>query len=1110
MSRDDASQRQVLAANPARSTWLSANAGSGKTRVLTDRVARLLLDGTRPQHILCLTYTKAAAGEMQNRLFRRLGSWAMLPDDDLRLAIQTLGVDGELTEQRLRRARTLFASAIEAPGGLKIQTIHSFCAAILRRFPMEAGVSPQFTEMEDKATSLLADDLLEELANGPDRSLVDDLARYANDLSLPRLTQLVVSKRTLFAKIPTSEELFGALGLPADFDAQALHEMVFLGGEADLLARIGRRLAESSPSDQTAAGKLARISTLNTDTLPDLESVFLFASGQRAFTAKIGSFPTKGGRALIGEDLDALEAFMLRVENARALRLAHAAARKTKVLHRFAEAFLPRLEQRKQERGWLDFDDLIERTRRLLRDPDVAEWVLFRLDGGIDHILVDEAQDTSPAQWDVIESLAREFSSGEGARADVTRTLFVVGDKKQSIYSFQGAEPDSFDQMEREFGSRFSNAESGFQSLTLEYSFRSSAAILNLVDSVFAETGTMPLVRGSRHMAFKDSMPGRVDLWPAVEPEKDEDDRHWTDPVDKPGRRHHTVILAERIAGAIRDMIDGSQSLPDGDGRRPLKAGDILILLQSRTSGLFEEIVRACKALELPIAGPDRLRVGAELAVRDLLAVLKFLVTPEDNLSLAEALRSPLFGWDEQALFDLAHRRTEPFLWQALRAASQSHAPTLDVLNDLRSQADFLRPHEMLERILTRHRGRKRLLARLGPEAADGIDALLSQALVYEQSEAPSLTGFLSWVESDNLEIKRQTDSGGDLIRIMTVHGAKGLEAPVVILPDTAVRRPPPDPEIELVGKVPFWRVPAKEMPQPLLEARQVRMAAAAAERARLQYVALTRAESWLIVAAAGKTGDPGQSWYSDVQAAMTQTGARPEEMPGGSGLRLDHLDWTAGPLGDSAAPAPEIAPLPDLFGTTAPAAPAVPAVMAASDLGGAKALPSDTGLSSDAATERGTYIHLLLEHLPNLPEDAWPEATKNLVPDSSFAGLLSEVAPILHNPELAFLFSAETLAEVPAVGSWKEYTLHGIMDRIIPGPEKVLVVDFKSNAVVPDRPENCPEGILRQLGAYAQILGQVYPGRTIETAVLWTTNGRLMRFPHTTVMDALSRAPLP
>ncbi|MWD29629.1 double-strand break repair helicase AddA, partial [Aquicoccus sp. SCR17] len=932
MIRDEASERQVRAADPRSSTWLSANAGSGKTRVLTDRVARLLLDGVSPDHILCLTYTKAAASEMQNRLFRRLGEWAMKPDAELEQALIELGVEGPYPPARLGQARTLFARAIETPGGLKIQTIHSFCSALLRRFPLEAGVSPQFAEMEDRAAALLRNEIVEEMAEGADRARVEEVAAWLTDEDFERITSQIAGNRPLLETIPDEDALFELFGLAPGTTEESIAGQVFLGGEEELLSRVGEALKDSSANDQKAAEKITALPPLGFEALEDLESICLFgATAASPFGAKIGKFPTKKGQALIGPDLHhRLDQLMARVEVARDARCALVAARKTRALHRFAEAFLPRYEEAKQARGWLDFDDLITLADRLLANEAVAQWVLFRLDGEIDHLLVDEAQDTSPVQWQVIDRLTREFAAGSGQRADVMRTIFVVGDKKQSIYSFQGADPREFDRMKADFAERYRAIGAPFADLTLEFSFRSAQAVLQLVDECFATQVAAGFDPDQPHRAFKDRMPGRVDLWPAIAKEKDEDETPWYEPVDRPGPSNPAVVLATRVADELKRMFDDGVRIPDEEGgawgMRPLTPGDVMILVQRR-GPVFHEIIRACKSAGLPIAGADRLRIGAELAVRDLAALLRFLATPEDDLSLAEALKSPLFGWSEQALFSLAHGRPG-YLWQALRERTD-HPETLAILHDLRGQTDYLRPYDLIERILTRHDGRRRLLARLGAEAEDGINALLSQALAFERNAIPSLTGFLLWMETDDLEIKRQMDSAGDRIRVMTVHGAKGLEAPLVILPDCARRQPRAQQGLLPAAGTALWSVPAASRPRLMDEAAEARREAERAERERLLYVAMTRAEKWLIVAAAGEIGKAEEdSWYNRISTALDMAGAVPADLPGGEGKRFETGDWALPAMGHPPSGAAVPPALDPLYSRPAPPPPERPAAL--------------------------------------------------------------------------------------------------------------------------------------------------------------------------------------
>ena len=730
----------------------------------------------------------------------------------------------------------------------------------------------------------------------------------------------------------------------------------------------------------------------------------------------------------------------------------------------------------------------------------MAAWVLFRLDGGIDHILVDEAQDTSPEQWRVIESLAAEFTAGSGAR-DLDRTLFVVGDKKQSIYSFQGADVAAFDEKLNTFEGRFKAVGRAFQSLQLEHSFRSSPAILRVVDETFGDRFPAALGGASAHIPQWSLMPGRVDLWPLIEKVDGKDEDDWRNPVDRITEEHHTARLARRIADEIHDLIENGTAIADGKGQaRTIHAGDILILVQRR-SVLFSEIIRACKAKGLPIAGADRLKLGAELAVKDICALLAFLATPEDDLSLAAVLRSPLCGWTEAELHDLAQPRTG-WLWEELRRRAADFPETHAMLSDLRDQSDFLRPYDLIERLLTRHDGRRRLLQRLGVEAEDGIDELLSQALVYERSDVPSLTGFLVWLSTDEVEVKRQSESEGHRIRVMTVHGAKGLEAPIVILPDTCDTRDTDRDEVVDVDGTAVWRVSVDESPPALAAARAQRKEREAQERLRLLYVAMTRAQSWLIICGAGEAKQD-QAWYRLIEQGMQAAGS--ERLANGV-LRHVFGHWP-----DPMARHLTVVTTPSLpdWALRVAAAPDRPVQqLSPSLLGGAKAIPGD-GLDEESAKIRGTALHLLLEHLPEVEAIHRPSVAESLVPDPVLrAELLDEVEAVLSVH--ADLFALPALKEVEIGATLFDRPLRGTVDRLILMPDKVLAIDYKSNRVVPDRADNTPDGILRQMGAYAAALAQIYPDRVIETAILWTREARLMTLSPDIVSAALARTTIP
>lgn len=1122
-----ASRAQLAAANPENSTWLAANAGSGKTKVLIDRVARLLLRRVPPARILCLTYTKAAATEMQIRLFDRLGKWAMLPDIELRQQLAALDIEDSASPETIPEARRLFARALETPGGLKIQTIHSFCAALLRRFPLEAGVSPQFSEMDDRSARLLRDEVLAEMADGPHLPLIDALARIVTDDDLDDIAKAVVAAQDCFATPMTLDQALEAVGLWPGFGESDVATLPFIGTEKALFRQVLPFLTNSTKTMVELAGVLHSIDpeAPTPAMLTALFDAFLYSKGgQRVPEAKTPSIPTQTVARAMGPLLDDFHAFMHRVAAAKNGQWALAAAEKTLALHHFAATFLPDYAARKLSRGWLDFDDLILRARDLLTDSSRAQWVLFRLDGGIDHILVDEAQDTGPAQWQVIQRLTEEFHAGQGAH-DRPRTVFVVGDKKQSIYSFQGADLGTFDKMHDHFAVKLRDVSVTLADLQLAHSFRSSPAILHLVDQTLQ--GAEGLGDPMRHLPFYPDQPGRIDLWPVAEAEDKPDDTPWYDPVDRRSPHNATTVLADRLAVAIAAMLSRGTRIRSRGTERLLRPGDIIILVQRRRD-MFREMIRACKAKGLPVAGADRLKLASEIAVRDMTALMSFLALPEDELALAEALRSPLLGLTEGNLYDLAQPRGKAGLWQALRGQTGRFPTAIAMLHDLRDQAGFLRPYELVERILTRHKGREKLLARLGPEAEDGIDAFAQQALAYERLDVPSLSGFLTWLAADAIEVKRQADASGQLIRVMTVHGAKGLEAPVIILPDTnSVQKQTHGMILKDrdTGRA-LWNTGAQS-PFEIQSIRDAAQTAQSEEQMRLLYVALTRAENWLIVAAPPKPSNQpnAPTWYDKIAEGFAETALVPGMIASteieveGAG-RFTRLSWGSWPADHGAetitASVTARMPLPGWARDPAPTPVDRLAALTPSGLGGAKALPGEPSATQDASAGllQGSRLHLLLEHLPATPARDWPHLARALLaaqedpatPDQA-DGLLEEATTLLATPALGWLFDSGTLAEVGISADLAELggrRIIGAIDRLVIAQDHILAVDYKSNILVPDRAEQVPAGLLRQMGAYAAALAQIWPGRRVEVAILWTRTAKLMPLPHDLVMAAL------
>ncbi|MCF6272253.1 MAG: double-strand break repair helicase AddA [Rhodobacteraceae bacterium] len=1082
LRKKEATKAQNDAALPVRSAWVSANAGSGKTRVLTNRVARLLLQGTEPGRILCLTFTKAAAAEMQNRLFEQLGEWAMLPDAPLRDALAALG-EKNLPQAQLVRARSLFARALETPGGLKIQTIHAFCESLLHRFPLEAQVAPDFTLLDDRQAEVLRQEVL------------DEMAEQSPEL-YDRFIELNEDPTAFLGDILKHQQLFST-GFDPEIAAAEIGAEPGLV-QADILARVMEGFSDTQISSlatamavNTGGHDLKTSETLKKlKDAPDitalelLEAVFL-TSGKRRSTR---SFPNKKTKSAYGEAEAMVSELIERVYAARQSRLAQAAYEKAEVLHGFAVNFLYLYAQRKSARAALEFEDLIRKADGLLRQSDMAQWVLYRLDGGIDHILVDEAQDTSPLQWDIVMALAEEIY----AAAEVdgpARTIFVVGDEKQSIFSFQGADPGEFSRIKALLHTRLQAVGSPMFEGALLCSFRSASPILQVVDKVFEGEARGGIEGEITHISADETLPGRVEVWPYYEKADKPELLPWDAPVDARPASDPVFRLAEDIAERVEDIINSKMALPGQE--RAIQAGDFLILVQSR-SELFRALLKELKARGVPVAGADRLKVVEELAVRDLLAVLQFAANPRDDLGLACALRSPLCGVSESGLFTAAHGRTGS-LWQAV--------PRDEMLADILAHADFERPYELLERILIRHNGRKKLLARLGPEAEEGIDELLRLALEYERGAAPLLTGFLEWVHADEIEVKRRFNAADNLLRVMTVHGAKGLESPIVILPQTVKKARNADRAVLPVnGNLAVCGRGVATLPEKLSAVQQRETALQTEERMRLLYVAMTRTESWLIVAGSGTRNAGSDNWYDKIYEACEALGGKKD-----SHDRLVFENrWDLQQLAEPAASASPASPAPGWMAKPVinPAKP--PRTKAPSDLGGGHTVEGTP--ADEEALLRGEQVHILLDNLVETPAEDRLLAAQRLL-EFPLDGVIETALATLESPTLAPVFAKEALREVPVSATLPGLgPIMGRIDVLLVG-DVITAIDFKTNRKVPVRCEDIPEGFLRQMGAYRAALALIWPAREIKTAILWTAEQSLMEIPPALSDAALHRA---
>ncbi len=1118
--------RQRRAADPAHSSWVAASAGTGKTSVLVDRIQNLLLNGTAPQKILCLTFTKAAAKEMVKRLMERLGQWVTLSDADLSTHIQALS-GAKPDDKRLERARRLFADVLDAPGGLRIDTIHAFCQALLQRFPLEANLPPHFQVMEERGAAELLracrDEVLSRARGAEGSPLAISLeivtARTAENEFNELMNELVHERGRLERLLRENAGVDGLifrlreeLGLAADTTemtvlAAASEEVAFDGAG---LRRAADALLQGSVTDRKIGAWIAAWLAAPLDRIANFDlyrQAYFTTTGERRKT-----LVTKETlKAAPGVDT-VLAAEAERLQRVQAKRNAAHVADASAALIRLGDTLIRLYDRAKRLRAALDYDDLILKARDLLKRKGVAPWVLYKLDGGIDHILIDEAQDTNPEQWEVIGALAEDFFAGEGA-SDVERTVFAVGDPKQSIFSFQRADPRKFREMRDYFEGRAKAAAKAWAPVDLNLSFRSTEPVLNLVDAVFAQPEARRGVAFDEHAIAHDShrrgAAGLVELWPPVRPQQIADPAPWAPPIERVSADEPAAVLAQTIARSIRGWIDSGEILESRG--RPIRASDVMILVRRRNR-LVGDLVRALKREKIEVAGVDRMVLPEQMAVMDLVALGRFLLLPEDDLTLATVLKGPLFGLSEEQLFDLAHPR-EGRLWAELRRRAgddPAYARAFAELSALLGRVDYVRPFELYAEILGARGGKKRLLARLGPEAEDPIEEFLAAALSFERAHPPALETFLHWLDAGREEIKRDLEAvARDEVRIMTVHGAKGLQAPIVFLPDT-MQVPTKGPRVLWTDNGTMLWCPRSDRDDPCAAtARGAAKAQREEEYRRLLYVALTRAEDRLYVCGyETERAAPATCWYNLVAPVFpAQKDAVEIAAPEGLGAGWRRAQAQAPHVAlreELVAPRRDrTVTLPVWWNQPAPAEPASAKRLVPSAGEGEPPVRSPFGADDGYRFRRGTLIHRLLQTLPELPVEARPGAAARFLERRASdldaerrAALAEEALAVLNHPEFGALFGPGSIAEAPIVGPVKGRAISGQIDRLLVRNRDVLVLDYKTNRPPPLRVEDVAPVYLTQMAAYRAALRQVYPGRTVRCALLWTDGPRLMELP--------------
>ena len=1155
---------QRAASNPQESIWVGASAGTGKTKVLTDRVLRLLLprndgrEGTPPNRILCLTFTKAAANEMSLRINKTLGHWAVMELEKLKSTLEDL-LGHEPSVDQIEAAGQLFANVIDCPAGLQIMTIHSFCQSVLGRFPLEADLPPSFKLLDDSMASdmissaqsdILKQAQSEQYSASPLSNALYSLASDLDEASFTSLINAICSERhqllTLFNRYNNAHGVYAAIceyyeikqGETADDIIAALCDQKCYDGVAL------RLVAQSLAQDKGKLAPVRAAKILQWLDSPLERRVEDFGIYKSAFVTQKGemhknAFPPKAMLKNNPEYADILHKEANRLIDASETLKRIKSAQMTRDLLIIGHEVLKRYNQIKHEHAALDFDDLILRTMTLLSGKtrcfsalsgddisNIAPWIMYKLDQGLDHILVDEAQDTNPEQWRIIEALCEEFFSGNSARDEVLRTSFTVGDIKQSIYSFQRAAPEEFKHMQQRFDRKIKDSGKVNKNIALDISFRSTQSVLRVIDNIFKDEHLNKSIGGGNihHKTFRTGQAGMVELWPLFEEAQKESHDFWQPPIAVQNQQSASSELASYIASNIRNWLDSKDMLPAYN--RPVQAGDIMILVRTR-SKFVDQLVRSLKSLDVPVSGADRMILGDQLAVQDLLALARFCLLPDDDLTLATALKSPILGWNEDEIFSLSYNR-KGTLWQEIcnfdydkinepvpHVSDQKREFARDYLSRLIGRARYLGTYEFFSHILNmkcpadNHSGLRAMRTRLGNDALDPIDEFLNAALAFSTDHTDHLQVFLDHQERKNVQIKREIKERGGQVQIMTIHGSKGLQAPIVIMPDTikssAARK---------MGRI-IW--PNKTgLCTPLYSPRQDDDPKAYKaiydecsdqddeEYYRLLYVAMTRAADRLYIAGyQGRKGAKESSWYFKIRAAM-QSDDTCIELDNGH-IRVENMQEAqpdkasdiALSIKDDSATLPEWA----LKAAPQEPTPPRPLIPSAPSIEEREAALSPLKAMNNKRFRRGNITHKLLQFLPDFAQDKRKNAALKFVHKNATDlsekvrnDIVSEVMKIFANPKYAPFFSQQSMAEVSLTGLMTDNRIvSGQIDRLVIGENEIWIVDYKTNRPPPSDPKDIPLIYHKQLAAYHDSITEIYPNHKINCALLWTDGPSLM-----------------
>ncbi|MDX5488077.1 MAG: UvrD-helicase domain-containing protein [Wolbachia endosymbiont of Andrena praecox] len=1071
------------AINPNFSVWVNASAGTGKTKILIDRVLRLLLENKR--NILCLTFTNAAANEMENRIHSILSKWAICSDsvlaadleqlDFFPMSSQCVTLGSRKNKDYLTRARRLFSELENL--GLTIQTIHAFCYKLISSFPIEAGIAPNCTLSECKELhSIIFNKVLH------NETVQDDINLIATEIDENKLRDLLYTlciKRSISAN--DSKYIKDKLSAPDE-----IHDLQ--SETIEHVERLAEILSEGSKRDQSYSAILYStvIPVLDTgiqkkrtsvsysddtgikwnDTkIENLAKVFLKSESHEK--KSISSIATKS----ILEKFKDAEQIIESVQNVVFTYIrdmnSYQIFKRTSSLLGVFKVYVDLYNSEKSKNALLDYNDIIDLATNLLSDPDHKDWVLFNLDQKIDHILVDEAQDNSISQWKIITNLCDEFFAGN----DEKRTLFVVGDVKQSIYRFQGANPHLFNYMQQYFHTKTGGRD--WISCQLEKSFRSTPEVLMLVDRIFNNFRAEISFNDNeiKHVPHRENDQGYIEIWPALPRRKEKEQRALQIPLTcKEGYTIADRLLAQTIANRIHNWLNEGRILVAKD--RHIEPRDIMILVRQRNV-LVDYIISELKKANVPVVGRDYFRIMDYIAVQDLIALAEFLLLQANDLALANALKSPLFNFTEDDLFNIAYDRKEHSLWERIQDYSVVIYSELNYLINL-SRTES--PLALFTHIL--RTGKKKFAARLGLECFEVLDEFMNLVLQFEN---PSLQAFVQWIKENNPEIKNDMQSERNAVRIMTIHKSKGLQAPIVFLVDTNTVPRNSESIIFDGTEAPFWC--GKNNNAYCDQVKREKKLEDYNEYLRLLYVALTRAEDELYIL----SKEPVQkgSWYD----LITKYGEPYEKKQ--RGLRPIFKEKVEVLCVN--ANYPYIYKKRDYFDVPVISLPPALAhssvssqrvTLESSEKEGAEWIPVSATWMTDGYA-RGLIIHSILQYMPKIEKERRKNWVRKYLDNINISEDKDEIYSkiLAFNEKYGYLFDLEGKSEITLSGIIDGEPVLVRLDRLCITQDKAIIIDYKSHRNVSVSLLN---EIKKQMLTYKTLVQEIYPNKQVEFMVIW------------------------